>query len=263
MNTDFLKVMTIVLMLAVAITGCDKAAETVSKMDSEITIAMSESSLRTLQLYLSTTKIYPCCNYPIDLSWKKSSNTIDISVKGVIETDICLTALGPATATIDLGALSNGTYLLNFHIGNLKRSGELIVSSDSYKMNLVDNPNFRFTNTPLNKVPENTIWGIVGYHEQGSTPLAQLFLNDLMNLGAEKKKYNTGYYTEFEIDENGEYADTGVLWGYWFHKLFIFHYSGNIADVDSLVEQYARNYNEKLSIIVNTDKGERFLSWMY
>ena len=103
-------------------------------IDSEIVITMKESSLRTLQLYFSTTKIYPCCNYPIDLSWKRSSNIIDISFKGIIKTELCLTALGPATATIDLSALSNGTYRLNFQDGNLKRSGELIVSSNSYKI---------------------------------------------------------------------------------------------------------------------------------
>ena len=263
MNTNVFKIMTIVLMLSLAITGCDKDNETVSNIDSEIVITMKESSSRTLQLYLSTTKIYPCCNFPIDLSWKKSSNIIDISIKGVIGTDFCLTALGPATATIDLGLLSNGTYLLHFHNGHLKRSGELIVSSNSYKINFVDNPNFHFTNTPLNKVPENTIWGLVGYHEQGTTSLVQSFLNDLVNLGAEKKKYNSGYYNAFEINKNGEITYPGTLWGYWFDQPFIFHYSGNIANVDKLVEQYARDYKEKLSITVNTDKGERFLSWMY
>ena len=256
-------IMTIVLMLSLVLTGCNKATETVSNIDSEIVITMNESSSRTLQLYLSTTKIYPCCNYPIDLSWKSSSNIIDVSVKGVIETDFCFTALGPATMSIDLGVLSNGTYLLNFHDGHLKRSGELIVSSNSFKINFVDNPIFRFPNTPLNKVPENTIWGLVGYHEQGTASLVQSFFNDLVNLGAEKKKYNSGYYSAFEIDKDGEITYPGALWGYWFDQPFIFHYSGNIANVDTLVEQYARDFKEKLNITVNTDKGEQFLSWMY
>ena len=126
MNTNVFKITAIVLMLTVAITGCSKATEKVSKIDSQIVITIKESSSQILQLDFSTTKIYGCCNYSIDLSWKKSSNIIDITFRGVIETDWCLTAMGPATTTIELGTLSNGTYLLNFYVGGLKHSGELI-----------------------------------------------------------------------------------------------------------------------------------------
>lgn len=265
MNTNILKT-TVMVLLVITTIGCEKN-ETHKGIDSEINIRMVEvldKSPRTLQMYFSTTKIYPCCNYPIDLSLKKSSNTFDISFKGVIETDMCLTALGPATATIDLGALSNGTYQLNFQNGSSWHSGQLVVSSDSYKVNLGSNSNFSFTNSLLNKIPENTIWGYVGYHKQETSALVQSFLDELLNLGANEKLYLPGDYREFEIDENGKIVQPGANSGYYFARSFVFQYSGDIAKVEQLVEQYARDYGtEYMYIGVYTDKGGQILSWMY
>jgi hypothetical protein len=252
----------------------DKSIETGSdacvnvSVDSKISIRMveiSDISPRTLQFYCSTAMVYPCVNYPIYAVHQQSSNSIDISFKGVIENiGICLTAIGPATTVIDLGTLSNGTYILNLHNGDVTHTGELIVSSDSYKINFADNSDFHFTNTPLNKMPEQIIWGTVGYHKQETLPLVQSFLTGLMDLGAEKRPYNPGYYREFEIDGNGDIVQPGEGSGYYFAQSFIFNYSGDIMDIEQLVKQYARDYgNDYMYISVYTDKGEKFLSWMY
>jgi len=234
-------------------------------IDTEINIRMVEvfdKSPRTLQMSFSTKKIYPCCNYPIDLSWQKTSNSIEISFKSVIETDFCLTALGPATANIDLGTLSNGTYQLILQNGEVRYSGKLVVTSENYTVNFIANPAFNFTNSLLNKIPEHTIWGLVGYHKEETLPLVQSFFTALMELGATKKSFTPGYYTAFEIDKNGEIVLTGNH-GYWFAEAFIFHYSGNSSDLDEFLRQWSYKYNKLMSIRIITDKGEQFLSWMY
>ena len=264
MNTKILKITAVLLI--VAIVGCEKN-EMHKSVDSEINIRMVEifdNSPRTLQMHFSTTKIYPCCNYPIDLSWKKTSNSIEISFNGVIETDLCLTALGPATAIIDFGTLGNGTYQLIFQNGEVKYSGQLVVSSDSYKVNFGSNSEFSFANALLNKMPENTIWGYVGYHKQETSTLVQSFLDDLLSLGANEKLYLPGDYREFEIAENGKIVQPDATSGYYFARSFVFQYSGDIAKVEQLVEQYAHDYGtEYMYIGVYTDKGNQILSWMY
>jgi len=126
-------------------------------IDSGINIRMIEHSPQALQLNFSTKKMYPCCNFPIVFSWQLSSNIIDITFDGVFRSGICLTLPGPATAGIDLGVLNNETYQLYIHNGHETYTGELIVSSDNYKINFVDNLKVNCTNTPLNKIPENTI----------------------------------------------------------------------------------------------------------
>ena len=259
MNANILRITAIVL-LAVATIGCRKTIE--MDIDSEINIRMVELPSRRLQMYFSTTEIYPCMNYPIDLSCHKTSNSIEISFERVIETELCLTALGPATATIDLETLSNGTYQLNFQNGQVRCSGELVVSSDNYTVNFVANPAFNITNSPLNKVPEHTIWGLVGYHKEETSLLVQSFFIALMELGATKKTFTPGYYTAFSIDQDGDIAAVDNH-GYWFAQPFIYHYSGDPSDLDEFLKQWSYEHSERMSISINTDKGEQFLSWMY
>ena len=267
MNTNILNITAFLMILAGSLLSCNKQGEeNISRIDSKINIRMVETitaSPRTLQFYCVTTRNYPCYNYPIYVESLQSSNIIDISFKGVIENDLCFTAIGPATAVIDLGALSNGKYRLNLSNGKVKRSGELIVSSDGYTVNFGKNSGISFSNTPLYKIPEHTIWGIIGYHNKETSPLVQKFLNELMNLDAKKTKYTPGYYNDFVIDKNGEITYPGVLWGYWFDQPFIFTYSGNIANIEQLIKQFAHNHKEQMNIMLNTDKGEKFMSWMY
>ena len=254
MKTKVLNFTAFMLILVVYSTSCSKQGQgNISPIDSAINIRMVETfdkSPRTVQLYCSTTKIYPCCNYSINVEHRQSSNVIDISFKNVIEHDFCLTALGPASAVIDLGALSNGTYRLNLNIGSVRRTGELVVTSDSYKVNIANNKAFRFTNTPLNRIPEYTIWGTIGYHKQETSSLVQSFIADLIGLGATKKSYNSGFYGEFDIDKNGDIVQPGSNSGYWFAQSFIFHFSGNIDNVEQLIKQYARDYGIEYMYIV-------------
>ena len=155
-----------------------------------------------------------------------------------------------------------GTYNLNLYNGAVQRTGKLIVSSDSYTIDWTEDSIFGFTNTLLNRIPEHTIWGYVGYHEQKTLPLVESFFDALMDLGATKKTYASGYYDAFEIDGNGDITLSRNL-GYWFEQIFIFHYPGDLAKVEQLLEQYNHDYGEYLNIEIDTDKGERFLSWRY
>lgn len=266
MKTNILNLTVFLFVITGWFSSCSEKDEVDVNVDSDINIRMVEiydQSPRTVQFHCTTTKIYPCCNYPIYAAYQQSSNVIDISFKGVIESEFCLTALGPATAVIDLGALSNGTYRLNMHNGDIKHSGELIVSSDNYEIN-TNNSHFHFTNTLLNKIPENTIWGTISYHQQGTSSLVQSFIAALMDLGAKKNSYHPGDYREFEIDKNGDIVQPGKDSGYYFAQSFVFYYPGNIADVEQLVKKYAFDYGTNyLYISVYTDKGDQLLSWMY
>ena len=254
-----------VLLLAVAIIGCDKSTEVYRGVDSEINIRMVErfdNYPRTLELHFVTTKIYPCLGYSIKLSWQQSSNAIDITFKEIVApVGGCFTTLAPAMAIIDFGVLSNGTYQLNLQNGQVRYSGELIVSSDSYAINFPANSAFNFTNSPLNKIPKHTIWGAVDYHKEEGLPLIQSFFTALMDLGATQKSFTPGYYTAFTIDENGDIVPPSNQ--IWSGQLFIFHFAGDTADLDEFLRQWSYKHSEYMHVWIRTDKGEEFLSWMY
>ena len=243
----------------------EKSGHDVS-IDSKINIRMTETidtSPRTFQLNCSTTKIYPHTGYPLIVAHQLSTNNIDLSFKGVVEGSPGFAVLSPANATINLGAINSGTYNLNLYNGNVKRKAKLIISADSYEISLDNNSHFQFTNTTLNKIPEHTIWGTIGYNEQQTSSIAQSFLDELMALGAEKKSYNPGHYQEFEIGKNGKIVPPTES-GYYYAQSFIFNYSGDIANIEQLFKRNANEYKTAhLSVSVYTDKGEKLLSWMY
>jgi len=234
-------------------------------IDSEINIKMIEvlGQHKKLQLDVQTERSYTCDHYYIDIVHRQSLNSIDISFERIIIPDDCKAILKPASATIDLGPLSDGVYNLNLSVGEVTHTGELIVSSDSYRVDFEDNPAFNFTNTSFNKTPEHTIWGTIGYYRvQDASALIQEFIDDLIDLGAEKRSYIPGYYNRFTIGENGDIVKSNESSVYLFAQSFIFNYSGDIAKVEQLVKQHT-DYQGDMSIRVYTDKGEAFLSWIY
>ncbi|MDR3244946.1 MAG: hypothetical protein LBT50_00760 [Prevotellaceae bacterium] len=230
--------------------------------DSDIKIRIIElldESQRTLQFYCSTKQIYPSVN-SIAYSFQQSSNNITVRFDSIIPG--VLAAFGPATVVINLGTLSDGTYNLDISNREIESKGTLKVSTDSYEVQLANN---WFTNAPMYRIPENTIWGTIGYHAIETLPLVETFIESLKKTGAKEHFYHSGNYGgEFDIDANGELVQPGKDSGYYFAKAFAFSYSGDHADLEQLVKKYAVEYGEDyLYISLYTDKGKKFLSWMY
>jgi len=123
-------------------------------IDSPIDIQMAEQLTAPppipLLFYCSTQKTYPS-PYLMVVDQKRSADDIDISFLGVNTEGFYPAIPGAAWMTVGLGALGNGTYNLNLSNGTVKRTGKLTVSSDSYRIDFEENPDFHFTNTSLNK----------------------------------------------------------------------------------------------------------------
>ena len=258
MYKRLLKLATILLLL-MAIVGC--GVVTPDEVDSEVNIYLLEDlPSRNLKMYFETARNYGVCDNTIDLSWNKTPMGFDISFKGVLEHGI-LTAIGPATVTIDLGVLNTGNYQLTLRNGQEKFSGVLSVFSDKYTIRLDSNPAFDFRNSPLNRIPDNTIWGLVGYRTEETIPLVQSFFSELIKLGAIKKSFAPGNYNKFKIDKNGDIVNYNA--GYRFSQAFIFYYSEDTSKLDKFLEQWSGLHSELMQIWIYTDKGEEFFSWMY
>jgi hypothetical protein len=252
-----------VIIILVILLGCQKDYS-IESIDSDIEIKLWEtldSTNRKLQLYCSTQRIYNCSNYGIKNKFSKSSGNIDINFTGILLPDMCLTAFGPARTIIDLGALSNGTYNLNIKVERKKSVGQLIITSDSYSIRLFKQNHIKIINTPLHRIPSNTIWGTVGYHTSSTSTLVQSFIDSLQFLGATAKIYPSGDYGYFEINSNGQILPPENH-GNHFIEPFIFDFSGNTSDLKNLVKNYGINYGGSLSIRLYTTKGEIFRSWM-
>lgn len=242
--------------------GCRKDVM-INAIDSNINIKMLEtvdSTKRTLKLYCSTEKEYNCSNFGIINTINQPSNKIEIDFNGITVPDFCLTSLGPARTTIDIGTLSNGTYDLDIKVENEKSAGQLIVTSEYYKINLDPQKQLQITYPTLNRIPTNTVWGTVGYHSSNSANLVQTFIDSLQLLGTTIQTYQSGEYGYFQINPSGQILPPQNH-GYYFIRPYIFNYSGSTSALKKLVKNYGTNYGNSLNIILYTTKGETFRSW--
>src|SRR5690606_12435575 len=108
-----------------------------SSIDSNIKIELREwinPDEKGLHLHSTTERIYPCVNYPLMFDQHFDRKRIVITFTGVIETDVCLTALGPAKATVDLSHLEKGIYELELNNGALKNHGKLVITDTESKL---------------------------------------------------------------------------------------------------------------------------------
>ena len=266
MKSHFLLLVVLSMVLPFATTSCNKDDEMQEKPRlGVIEIKMFEnidSVPRVLQLRCETKEIFRCCNWPIRNTASVSDDDIDIRFEDIFIPDICLTAFGPATAQIDLGSLSEGTYNLNLSAPGSHNGGKLIVNDDYYKLNFPHTNKFVFPYDQLNRIPEHTIWGHVGYHSEDTEPLVESFIDDLRDKGAEPGDYLTGEYGYFRILNTGE-IETSEHHGYHLIKPFIFDYQEDMSSVEELVKYYGQNHGDDLNISVFTCSGESFLSWTY
>lgn len=111
-------------------------------------IEMFEYSQSSLAFLLATDQIYGCFNNEIvnEVLWRGSS--INIIIEGIYFPELCLTALGPATARIELGALSPGEYNITISNGTFS-TFKLIVTEDDYRIEPVTISNLTINNSLL------------------------------------------------------------------------------------------------------------------
>ncbi len=80
-----------------------------------------------LKLSMRTAKIYGCINYRITYEFVDQGSRLLFNILGVEIGDVCLTALGPATAFQTL-AISNGQYIIRIAVGGRHDDCVLIVT---------------------------------------------------------------------------------------------------------------------------------------
>lgn len=256
------------LSLAISIllfVSCRKEGEKDSNpVDSKIFIAFRETldnDSRKLSLLCRTEKSYPCINFPLLSNQDFKSGPLDITFTGVGETELCLTAIGPASTQISLPALGNGTYDLHLNNGKLLNSGKIVISNDKVDLLFANPKGIEIVRSSTQRVPANTYWGTIGYHVQATAPKVNEFLQKAAALGAEFNKQSPGHHFYYEIDNNGDIITNTENSGYYFMKAFIFQYTGDEASFKQKIKELGATYFDDMYINIETYKGERIYNW--
>jgi hypothetical protein len=255
--------MTVSILVGLVCQSCTDFGSDIPPIDSTISLDLWEElspNQRTLQLRAATERIYGCSNFSIMYRLSVSTQLIQVDFLGIDLPPICLTALGPATATMNLGSLSNGSYQLILTSNGSVTGSQLIVSDDFFKVINPDGIQTKFRRTELLRVPPRTIWGLIGYRNIAMHPLVQSFLDSVQNLGAQRQDFTHGYYGYFEIDQSGNITFP-IMIGYPQERSFIYQYAGDPLALRDIVQSYATSARDSMQIRLYTAKGDAFYSW--
>ena len=140
--------------------GCDDQSPFFKKLDSPITITIKEShdynttGEPKIVLKMATVITYECSNYQLAITEQRVNNVLRLNIQGISTGGICLTALGPATASIELNEaieqleIRNGEFTDRYDIDIDDEKIEVIPVEENFS-SILDSPSLRF---PLNSL---------------------------------------------------------------------------------------------------------------
>lgn len=139
------------IVAVVLIIGCKKQNTANDSFNEKIAIKMQESLHHELLLNCATVKIFECSNYVLKSSFHVSDDQIVLEFSGIDKGSFCLTALGPASTSVNLGKLSNGSYVISFQTGTQLVKGTLEISDSQYHLSLPSPGNIELSNPVMER----------------------------------------------------------------------------------------------------------------
>jgi len=232
---------------------------------SDINVKMWESvdsTQRVFKLLCYTDDVYSCVNYTIGTSIEKNNGVTTIKFKGIYAPSLCLTANGPATSTVTLGEATDSVINLLVNIEGAESIGKIRMTDTTFEADFSTLKELKFVYNELHRLPEKTIWGMVGYHAEATSALVQSFEDSLQYYGSTELLLGKGQYGYFEIDSTHAVVVPSNH-GFNFASTFIYHYEGASSVLGRMMRNFNTLHGSKMQIILYTSKGEILKSYPY
>lgn len=233
-------------------------------LGSEIELSMAEyidTDQRSLSFKFLTLKDFPCINYSIKHETVVDPQAIKIVLEKVEVSDVCLDAIGPASAFIDLGQLDEKEYDLQIQLGeSLINYGTLSVSKEAYQIDLHDTEGIELLEPKLNRIPAQAVWGMIKYQGEEKNKELISFFNEAMDIaGATDKKFAEGDYGYFKVNSEGKIIQP-LEQGALEEQAFLFDFSGKSEDIEQVLQQINTSF-EDVQVRFYNARGEEFRNW--
>ena len=254
------------LIIALFIFGCEsETAQPVNTLGSEVELSMTEfveEDERTLTLKFLTRKDFPCINYRIKNTLIMDDQSINITLEKVEKADVCLDAIGPASAFVELGHLPNKEYNLNIQLGeSIIKSGTLTVSKDAYHIEMHDYESVELVNPDLQRIPDQAVWGLIKYEMNDNNKKFSKYFDQVMDrAGASDKKFAEGQYGYFEVGADGGITQPQEAKEDVVEQRFLFDFNGDADDLKMVLKQVNSTYKD-VQIRLYNAQGREFRNW--
>jgi len=217
----------------------------------------------TFEFRCLTDSVYNCFNFSIEFTLNFSADTIDLTFTEISNPVICQPAPSKAFAIVNLGVLANGVYEFPVTVNSVVAQATLTVTDSTIQITGGDSTWTKFLRPLLHRVPTNLIWGQVGYSLGGAYDSATTFFDSLESLGAVPETLSTGSYGYFYFNGSGtpdSILELGASIGTTFSIPYVYSYSGDTADLHSLITAYA-NQGNVVEINAITSEGFEYRTW--
>ncbi len=193
-------------------------------------------------------------NYPVTYLIRNTSTIegnqvnielLDIQTDGHDDLNI---EKGPASCSIELGELSNGTYNLQINAANYNGNGTFTISDSLVTIDFATTEGITMSHDTLHRIPFGTIWGYVGYQSTSNASIASSFVSNMTALGAQQAELTPGYYGYFSVSDSGNLIQP-IDEQYSYYKTYFKSYNGDAAAMDEHVTYYMTEYYNKVDII--------------
>ncbi len=241
----FIIIIHISFLLAISLAACQKDKD-MHDLSGTVMLELRELAAdgeRKFGLYAETKEEYPCLNFLIDYDLTHTSDGTHLHLSGVKAPTVCLTALGPAKAFVDLGKMDDGLHQLQFMLNEEYSEVNLLVSKEVVMANMVTiHPvSLEFSEHEMYRLADNHAWGYI--HAKSTKPDKEMgaFFQELWELGATEENPDPGNYGFFRITEGA--------WHYYDHmhqyqpqNPFVFQFDDAFEQLSDLADDYSAHY---------------------
>lgn len=231
----------------------------ITPLDGKINFKVIESfdgyetiSVPEIFIEMQTEKYYPCCNYGIANTFRFEDRKIKINTTGIVKPNICLTAFGPAIASIKLGNIT-GVYEIELSGDNFTDRYNLLISDS---LIILDGQGTSYTNPStyfMYRYPKNSFAYRYNTYAADSTFYFG-FLDTLMNV------INI---TEFAFSDLAEipYQTTN---GTYIVRYFYYENENEFNKIASIMKIYKQSHfpNNEVYLSIENWMNKKIYSWM-
>lgn len=236
----------------------------VANIDDEFYVELREilsKNDNTFALHVETIEEENCTNSEIAFSIEPNGTGYKVTLNQITVPDVCDPGQKRIATDIPMSNFPNGSYSIQVNLRDLvKNNGILQVTDSFYRLSMNSSEGFSFSNSTLNKIPNDLLWGYIDIENASSeqTRVVDAFLEEISNLGVDAE-LSSGFYGYFKILENdpdpiilGQETEGQQL------KSFIRRYSGNQVEVTKMVDNLKKELGASVNVRIFDGAG-----WQY
>ena len=194
-----------------------------------------------------------CINDTIDFTLERREGKISVSLNDIQPAADCIEGEGPATATVPIGFLIPGQYDVEINLRNtVVNTGTLLVDEEYFYLNMYTIDGIKLLHQQLYRIPEDAVWGYLGYSDPGLETAAQAFISEMSDF-VSPFDYPVGYYGHFRLNSAGNIELISTPATPLYNEI-VYLLEDEREQLESLIETYRDSYPD-LQIRIFDGKG--------